>query len=393
MSDIIDELIKKRGVASKIFRDREVLHPDYVPDHLPHREEEIKRLAEHLIVVSQGVRPSNVLIYGLTGTGKTAVAKYVVKKIVEKSASLGTKLNYAYVNTRKVDTTYRVIAGIASSMGLRIPHTGLAVSEVYRRYVNALENWGGLHVVILDEIDYYVRREGDDLLYKLVRINEELSNSKVVLIGITNDINFVENLDPRVRSSLGEVEVVFPPYNAEQLYTILKQRADKAFVPGAITDGVISYCSALAAREHGDARRALELLRVAGEIAERENASEVTIEHVKKASIEIEEGRVYQTVTVLPLHQKLVLKEIVNIVKEKGSATTGEVYLAYVNKVRELGYEPLTQRRVSEIISQLDMMGLVVAEVVNRGRHGVTKIIKVKPDIIKNIEDALKDSG
>jgi cell division control protein 6 len=393
MSEIIDDLIKKTGAVSKIFMDREVLQPDYVPDTLPHRENEIRRLAEHLIVIARGVRPSNVLIYGLTGTGKTAVARYVVRKIVEKSASLGTKLKDAYVNTRKVDTTYRVIAEIARQLGLMIPYTGLAVSEVYRRYVNALENWGGLHVVILDEIDYYVRREGDDLLYKLVRINEELSSSKVVLIGITNDINFVENLDPRVRSSLGEVEMVFPPYNAEQLYTILKQRAEKAFVPGAISDGVISFCAAIAAREHGDARRALDLLRVAGEIAEREDATEVTVEHVRKASVEIEEGRVYQTVSFLPLHQKLVLKEILEIVKNKGSATTGEVYLAYVNRARELGYEPLTQRRVSEIISQLDMMGLVLAEVVNRGRRGVTKMIKVKPDIMKNIEEALKDLG
>ncbi|MEM0342049.1 MAG: orc1/cdc6 family replication initiation protein [Desulfurococcus sp.] len=391
MADIIDELIRKRGFASRIFRNREVLHPDYIPDTLPHRENEIRKLAEHLLVSAQGMRPSNVLIYGLTGTGKTVVVKYVVSRLKEKASSLNKRLDYAYVNTRKLDTTYRVIASIAQSIGLRVPHTGLAISEVYRRYINALDSWGGLHIIVLDEVDYYVKREGDDLIYKLVRANEELSKAKIVLIGITNDVNFIENLDPRVRSSMGEIEMVFPPYNAEQLFTILKQRAELAFNQGVIEDGVISYCSALAAREHGDARRALDLLRVSGEIAEREGAERVTIEHVKKATLEIEEGRIYQSVVTLPLHQKLVLKKIVELVEGKGSTTTGEVYTAYSNMMRNLKYEPLSLRRISEIISQLDMMGLIISEVVNRGKYGITRIIKIRKDMLPVIKDALKD--
>ncbi|ADV64321.1 Cdc6/Cdc18 family protein [Desulfurococcus mucosus] len=391
MEDIIDELIKKRGFASKVFKNREVLHPDYIPDTLPHRENEIKKLAEHLLVSAQGIRPSNVLIYGLTGTGKTVVAKYVVGKLKEKASMLSTRLDYAYVNTRKLDTTYRVIASIAQSIGLRIPHTGLAVSEVYRRYINALESWGGLHIVVLDEVDYYVKREGDDLIYKLVRANEELTRAKIVLVGITNDINFVENLDPRVRSSMGEVEMVFPPYNAEQLYTILRQRAELAFNPGVIDDGVISYCAALAAREHGDARRALDLLRVSGEIADREGADRVTIEHVKKATLEIEEGRIYQSVVTLPLHQKIVLKKIVELVEAKGSATTGEIYAAYAESMKSLKYEPLSPRRISEILMQLDMMGLITSETISRGRYGVTKVVRVKKDVLQVVKEALKD--
>ncbi len=391
-SDIIDELVKNlRAPSTRIFKDREILHPEYVPEVLPHRENEIRRLAEILVVALRGERPSNALLYGLTGTGKTAVARYVVKRLVEKANSLNVKLEQAYVNTRKLDTTYRVVAQIASSIGLKIPPTGLAISEVYRRYINALENWGGVHIIVLDEIDYYVKREGDDLLYKLVRINEELKSSRVALVGITNDINFVESLDPRVRSSLGEVEIVFPPYNAEQLFDILKQRAEKAFYPGVVDDGVISFCAALAAREHGDARRALDLLRVAGEIAEREGSPKVTVDHVKRANVEIEEGRVQQSVMSLPLHQKIVLKAIIEVAKLKGSATTGEVYLKYSEIAKELGLEPLTQRRVSEIISQLDMLGLVNATVASRGRYGVTKVIRVRSDLVKTVDDLLKD--
>jgi cell division control protein 6 len=389
--DVIEELLRRRGLVSRIFANREVLHPDYVPDTLPHREREIARLAEILIVSAKGERPSNVFLYGLTGTGKTAVAKYVVKKLVEKASTYGVDLNYAYVNTRKFDTAYKVLASIASSLGLRVPHTGLAVSEVYRRYLSALDSWGGLHIVILDEVDFFVKKNGDDLLYKLLRVNEDLTKARVSIIGITNDLNFVENLDPRVRSSLGEEEIVFQPYDADQLFTILKQRAELAFKPGVVDDSVISYCAALAAREHGDARRALDLLRVSGEIAEREGAEKLTVEHVRKASIELEENRVYQSIVSLPLHQKLVLKTILEETSARGQTSTGEVYAKYVERTKKYSLEPLTMRRVSDIISQLDMMGLILAEVVNRGRYGVTKVVKIRGDLKPIIEKALRD--
>jgi len=388
--DIIEEVIRKRGLVSRVFANREVLHPDYIPETLPHREREITKLAEIMIVSAKGERPSNVFLYGFTGTGKTVVAKYVVKRLVEKASVLGVRIDHVYVNTRKVDTAYKVLATIASSLGLRVPYTGLALSEVYRKYINALDSWGGLHIVILDEIDYFVKRNGDDVLYKLLRINEDLAKAKVSIVGITNNLYFVENLDPRVRSSLGEEEIVFPPYTADQLFTILKQRAEKAFHSEVIDDSVISYCAALAAREHGDARRALDLLRVAGEVAERENVNKVTVEHVKKALLEIEEGRIYQSIVALPLQQKLVLKIIVDLVMKKRFTTTGEVYTVYVEEAKKQGLEPLSMRSISYIISQLDMMGIIVAEVKSLGRHGLTKVIRVKDEVIKAVNEALK---
>ncbi len=388
--DILDEIIESRlHRRHRVFLDKEKLHPDYIPEKLPHREEQIKRIASILVPGLEGIRPSNILIYGLTGTGKTAVTLFVLRGLEDRARTRGLRFRYAYVNTRKTDTTYRVIAEIARSLGLRIPHTGLAIAEVYRRYIEALDSWAGVHVIVLDEIDYYVRRHGDDLLYKLTRINEELSRGKASLIGITNDINFVENLDPRVRSSLGEIEIVFPPYNATQLEDILWDRAKDAFVPGAVGLDVIKYCAALAAREHGDARRALDLLRVAGEIAEREDAERVTIDHVRRASMEIEYGRIQQVVSTLPLHAKLVLKAILLVAREKGYSTTGETYGKYRVLVKSLGYEPLTQRRVSEIINELDMLGLVNAVVVNRGRYGKTKMIRVDEAVLPVIEKML----
>ncbi len=375
------EIFEKMEKA-KIFRDRDFLRPDYIPERLPHREEEIKRLGSILAQVLKGSKPNNVFIYGLTGTGKTAVTRYVLKRLEEhlRSKMLYHGFKYVYINCRRRDTPYRVLADIAEGLGVRIPFTGLSTAEVYRRIVNKLDLWRGILLVVLDEVDFLVRRHGDDVLYKLTRINEELSYASVSLIGITNDIKFVENLDPRVKSSLGEEELVFPPYNAEQLRDILRERAEKAFYPRVLDEGVIDLCAAYAAREHGDARRALDLLRVAGEVAERVGDTRVTIEHVKRARIELERDRVSEIVRTLPLHSKLVLASILKLSTNKGLTTTGEVYNLYRFVCRRLGLEEVTQRRVSDIINELDMLGIINARVVSRGRYGKTRIIKLGVD-------------
>ncbi|MCE4600637.1 MAG: orc1/cdc6 family replication initiation protein [Desulfurococcales archaeon] len=380
MSRVIDDIFEA-AVKSRIFRNREKLLPDYVPDVLPHRDEEIKRLAMVLAPSLRGEKPNNVFIYGLTGTGKTAVTRLVLRKLVEKSARADSRVIPVYVNVRHRDTPYRVIADIAEGIGLRVPFTGLSVGEVYRRVVNRLNRRPGVYIVVLDEIDFLVRRHGDDLLYKLTRINEDLSRSRVSLIGITNSTTLIDNLDPRVKSSLGEEEIVFPPYNAEQLEDILRDRSRDAFYPGVLDDDVIPLCAALAAREHGDARRALDLLRVAGEIAERSGDKIVTKRHVMTARMEIEKDRVAEVVKTLPLHGKLVLAAAaIATLGGRRRATTGDVYDGYRRLVAEAQLEEVTFRRVSGIIAELDMLGILRTRTISRGRYGKTRIIELAAD-------------
>ncbi len=383
MSDVLDEIFE-RVVASRIFRNRDILSPDYIPERLPHREEQIRRVGSVLAQALKNSRPNNLFIYGLTGTGKTAVTLYVLRRLVEKAKQLGVRVNYVYVNTRQRDTPYKVLADIASSVGLRVPFTGLSTAEIYTRLVKALSRWDSILIIVLDEVDWLVRRRGDDLLYKLTRIGYDLppGSSKVSLVGITNDVRFVEMLDARVRSSLGEEEVIFPPYNAEQLRDILWERASQAFQPGVIDESVISYCAALAAREHGDARRALDLLRVAGEMAERENAPRVTVEHVKKAWIQIERDRIYEVVSTLPLHARLAILAAIHAQRASGRdyTTTGELYAHYRELATRIGIEAVTQRRISDIINELDMLGILSARVISRGRYGKTRMITLAAD-------------
>ena len=380
MSDIIDEVLSTLS-KGKIFKAREFLLPDYVPETLPHRENQIRKLVEILAPLARSEKPNNIFIYGLTGTGKTAVTKFVLKNLYKRFPS---NFIYIYVNTRQSDTPYRILADILESLNSKVPFTGLSTAELFRRLIRRLNEVEPIVVIVLDEIDAMVKKHGDDILYKFTRANNELNRSKLAIIGITNDVKFVDTLDPRVKSSLSEEELVFPPYNAEELEDILRQRARLALNEGVVSDDVIKLCAALAARDHGDARRALDLLRVAGEIAEREGKSKITVEDVEKARVEIERDRVYEIISTLPFHSKLVLIAILKGLKVKHTLTTGEVYQIYLTLTNKLGVESVTQRRVSDILNELDMVGIITAKVVNRGRYGKTKEVSlaVSEDIV-----------
>ena len=219
-----------------------------------------------MVTALKGERPSNILIFGKTGTGKTACVKYIGNEI-KKADVEGNKVNFIYMNCEVVDTPYGVMQNIGNqfiqNFTQRIPFTGLSIMQVYNLLRDALDEQNQVIVIALDEIDKLVYKSGDDVLYYLSKINDDLKHARVSIIGISNDLLFTDMLDSRVRSRMEGEKMVFPPYNAEQLKDILNQRALLSFDDGVLEPAVIPLCAALAAQEHGDARRALDLLRIA----------------------------------------------------------------------------------------------------------------------------------
>jgi cell division control protein 6 len=379
--NILDDVFEKFVNSAKLFRDREVLRHDYLPEKLPHREEQIRLLGETVAPVLRDARCSNIFIYGTTGTGKTAVTKYVLSHLEIKAKEHGAPVKFCYVNCRMTGSEYRIFANLSQSIGLVIPFTGLSAGEVFDRFRNGLDTSRTIFIVVLDEVDALIKERGDGLLYELTRINENLHKSKVTIIGISNDLRLKEFLDPRVFSSLSEEEMVFRPYDASELHNILLDRSKLSFQEGSLSDAALNICSALAAAEHGDARRALDLLRVAGEVAERQGAKVITEEHVKDAEKHIEHNRVVEGLQNLTLHSKLVLLSVYHL--SKASAITGEIYDIYNELCGELGAGLLTQRRLGTLINELDAMGLLNAKVVSMGRYGRTK--KIRLDISRTL--------
>ncbi len=363
-----------------LFVKKEALQEAYTPENVPHREEQVKQLATILVHTLRGEKPSNIFVYGKTGTGKTLVSKFVCGELEKRSktaAGPNTALHTVYLNCKidKINTPYRLFANIVTQLGGQVPITGLPTDGVYKKFIQALDRQRGIFLIVLDEIDSLTDTSA---LYNLTRVNTQLSNSKVSIIGISNNLSFTNNLDPRIRSSLSEEELVFPPYNALQLKDILSKRADLSLRPGVLESGVIEKCSALAAQEHGDARRALDLLRVAVELAERNGDAKVTTLNVDVAQKKLDIDRVVEIIKTQPRHSQLVLYSIIYLKDvKKEEILTGELFGIYEKLCRKYNITPLTTRRVSDLISELDMLGLIGTNIISKGRYGRTRTISL----------------
>lgn len=389
LNTIFDSAIKNKN----IIRNRQVLTIDYVPDKLLFRTKESTAIAQSLSVILKKGRPSNLLIFGKPGTGKTAVVKNVIEHLYKKTNELDINLRVPFINAKNSNTPYKILYEIAELLGInkegkmQVYFTGLSMSEATDRILDFIRRRSIKVVIVIDEIDSLVNRKGDDILYNFTRANERISSDQFIsLIGISNSLTFKDKLDPRVKSSLSEEELVFNPYTIEQLKQILIDRCKLAFYDNVIPIGVINLCAAIAGRETGDARKAIDLLRVAAEIAERSMTMKISEDHIRSAQQKIDSDTNYEILRNSTLHTKLV---ILSIIKSK-NGSTGEIYTIYQYFCSKIQQEALTQRRMTQIVGELDQLGLITTNIVNQGRYGRTQRIKLHIHI-SSVKQAFKN--
>ena len=378
----IEKFYKNYLSGPRIFKNRDALESSYIPRELPHRDTQIKNIAEKTACALLGNTPPNFLCYGMTGTGKTATIRYVSQKLAQQNSKI--KPWWIYINCNVVSTPYRILAHIYNTISRKekIPPTGLPKDIIFKKLLGLLDSRvsNSICFLVLDEIDILVdKKGGNEILYDLTRLNENLDNSKTSIIGISNKLKFRENLDPRVISSLGEEHIVFPSYDASELRDILIERVKITFQEGVLKEEVIPLCAALAAKEHGDARKALQLLRKAGELAERDQNKIITAKHVEKAQGDLENDHIMEYIKGMPLQAQLIIASIYLISRFSPDYViiSGDIYDVH-SEIRGLipGVRQLTKRRISDYINELSLAGIISADVKSMGHYGRTKIIK-----------------
>jgi len=135
---------------------------------------------------------------------------------------------------------------------------------------------------------------------------------------------------------------------------------------------------------------------VAGEITERKGETSVQIKHVDEAEEKIEHDRVVEIIHSQPKQQQTALYSIILTTNQKqNNIFTGEIYDLYKELCLKIGLRPLTQRRISDIIGELDMLGIINAKVISKGRYGRTREISLtlpeqtKTKIKQTLEECL----
>ncbi len=393
--DPVEKLLDKADQGHLIIKNPNVLRHDYIPNRIIHRDRQQELVTQSLIPLYQKSIPPNLLVYGKPGTGKTLVIKKVLKQIQDKVDKNSYQIKIAITNAKDQSNLYNVLVDLGRQLGLKpkktpddklwLPSTGLSISEVFNRILYIVEKKQINTVFVIDEIDHLAKlvdKTGKDILYSITRANLKLKNGSLSLVGISNDVRFKEELDPRVISTLSEEEIVFPSYATNEIKEILEDRIPIAFEKNVVSVGALNLCASMACRQHGDARRAIKLLNVAAKTAELNQNEEITDEHVRLASQRIEVDKESQQLDAFSLHEKLL---VITIMKSP-NISTGDIYSAYKSLCKIIHQNELTQRRVTQMLSEIELSGLISGRMIHQGIHGNTKKfnLTISPELVKN---------
>ena len=368
-SQSIEDMLLEFDDQDGLIRDRALLDPNYVveEDRIVGRDEQLQEVTKMLRVALGDNRPPNLFLYGPSGTGKSLITKAVCHNISRICKSRDIEFGTIEVNCQDLDTlgiaVYELVQQAADAAGVpvEVPKHGVATKEKWDELYRIVNKHFDSVVFVLDELDMLVgRRDKQEpafsrLLYQLSRAgaNDEL-NAYISVVAISNDTKMMESVGSRAVSSFTPEDVHFDDYDANQLQAILRRRQD-AFHDDVVDDDVIPLAAAFAAQTHGDARKAIDLMRVAGELAEREGDTRVREKHVRTAQQKVEKNRVLEVVRGISTQKKLCLYATAAVASqtEGGTArsTTGyRVYQyltdaidadqyhqeTYVNKMKEL---------------------------------------------------------
>ncbi len=376
---------------STIFRDENVLRDSHTPETLIERDEELAAYQSALRPVVNGAQPKNLFLYGQTGVGKTLATKLVLERLCTDLEPMDdVDLHTVFLNCKSLSSSYQVAANLVNEFrepDNQIKTTGYPSGMINQMLWDHLNELDASHcLIVLDEVDSI--GNDDDILYQVPRSNDNglVDSTQVGVIGISNDFTFRDNLSARVKDSLCDEEILFSPYDANQLRRILEQRAEQAFHDGVLDDNVIPLSAAFAGQSSGSARQALRRLYKAGDIARDQGATIVTEDHIRLADHAVERDKVWEELLRVPTHSKLTLYALLMLEAEgELPAKRSAIYKRYRIAATRIDIDPRTDRTVHDRLSHLTLKGFLDVEEKNKGPKGGSYYqyqFSIRPELI-----------
>ena len=347
------------------------------------RDREIRELSSHFAPILRGGHPMHLTCLGKTGVGKTVCLLYLLSLLNKMCAAQDIPFRHYQLQLSTARPCFRAVNDIACLLNASKRYRkGISLEEMMGKIENSLKDYRGYLVLLIDEADN-IRTDRDTFMKFLVRRLPQSFPGKLMLVFISNRLDWANNLDPRVKSFLKMNELIFDAYNACDLKRILDIRIRKALSVKMIEPGVPEKVAALASRHHGDARKAVELLARSAYIAEK-SGTKITLAIVDQASEEIERDKYVALIKNSPKQLQAALCSALTY-SGRESLTTGEAYDRYRAFCEPAGLRVLTHRAFSDLIGELDLMGFVRCRVRSKGRYGRTRDIKASvPENVRN---------
>jgi cell division control protein 6 len=340
------------------------------------REKQLSRIISHLAPVLDGESPPSSMVFGPTGSGKTVTLIHVLSTFQNVTQRRSIRFRYAYIDLTSPKTYFAALneVAIALDSSNRKYRKGIPIQFMQEKIIEALEGYEGFLCLLIDEADNIIPN-CDAFLTFLAKTLPRRVHCRLILIMLTNRLDWEKNLDPRILSFLKKTDIFFEPYDAMDLLEILHLRVEKALDKNKVDEAALNKMAAYASRETGDARKAVELLAKAVKVAEKTTGC-LTIDQVDIAAHQLEIDKTEQMINALAQQQQLALKACyILLVKNNKKVVTGQAYDMYIKLCHSDNIRPLTQRRFSDIISSLDLYGLINARIMSMGRYGSTREI------------------
>ena len=364
-------IFDKTCSQQEIFKDERYLYPEFIPERLPHRDAEIDTLVAAFNPVLKGRKPVNVALLGPSGVGKTVVARFVLKELEEFTDRAKT----VYINCFEANTRQSVLFKIVSFLGAAIPRRGVATDETYALFLESLRKIDFVPIIVLDEVDQLLQDHASKVLYDILRV-VEFQKARIGLTVLSNNLSLMASFDERIRSSFAAEQIIFNPYSPQQLKDILRERANFAFHSHALEKEVINVAAAHAAKIGGDCRLAIESLLKAGRLAERANASKVSLKHLKQAFDVVETNPAKKALKHLSKPEKTILK----ILAAFQPISSGELY----QKFNQTAQRKFTERNLRNFIVRLEKLNLIERNLKEFRGKTMMLSLKVSPQLVED---------